>query len=651
MTPGPRIETRWVCIAASDQTRLAAQLSSYFNDPGVYFPVFQFPDLDRPHEDAPAKDGYFTQIIGKRAATWINNSLARIQPDHIILLGLSDASASYLRAVLPAEKLVVVKTATELLALPFALDKPEPLTCRPSQVVEGLLRAKSQRVPLAFSDNAPDLPCQKLDGKSGLILLENTFDIGEVATINYAAFIDADVAIVPEVQREDIQSLPRQLHTWANDRSSPALRETRKKITDRIKGLDFTKYQFATFFTVGLPYGLILDNIIPFTHVPNGPYCGVFIANSIIEANAPMEIGNALLFAIDEFITDETKDVTRALDQSNFFVTELIGKDATYNNLDKFGAHLPYDLLHICSHGGEADGYFVKQQFADRDGKPHTIEYFEVVSFSEEAAAEPGKVRVERKIIFAALDGVPWVDRPLSKYAHYVGDDMMKALKEDKDKLKRTPVSIPIALSCHIKCYQSFHQGAFDHLAAFSSPIVFNNSCSSSHELAGLFIGAGARVYIGTLWNVGNQTAVSAATTFYAKLLTDGNVLDAFRMMLRSITNKKYRHVYIMWGLHFSSLPRPVKKSDDRIIHGLLANYSMWVEKFATTKESEVKRNCVPILRFLQSEIRRRLTPEQLKLKLQDILGQQEEVERATLYDEQELNELTMSEEADAAPQ
>jgi hypothetical protein len=242
------METRWACIAASDQTRLAAQLSSYFNDPGIYLAVFEFPDLDRPHEEVLGRDGYFTQIIGKRVVTWVNNSLARIQPDHIILLGLSDASASYIHAVLPAERLVVVDTEAQLLALPFAAGKPEPLKCKPSQAIEGLLRAKSQNVPLAFSENAPDLPCQKLDGKAGLILLENAFDIGEVATINYAASIDADVVIVPEVQREEIQSLPRQLQAWSKDRSSPALRETRKKITKRIEGLDFTKYQFATFF-------------------------------------------------------------------------------------------------------------------------------------------------------------------------------------------------------------------------------------------------------------------------------------------------------------------------------------------------------------------------------------------------------------------
>ena len=81
----------------------------------------------------------------------------------------------------------------------------------------------------------------------------------------------------------------------------------------------------------------------------------------------------------------------------------------------------------------------------------------------------------------------------------------------------------------------------------------------------------------------------------------------------------------------------------------LLASYFLWVKTFATTKEPEIKRNCMPILRFLQSEIGRRLTPEQLKLRLQDILGEQEEIERAALYEEPELGELILSEPADAA--
>jgi hypothetical protein len=76
------------------------------------------------------------------------------------------------------------------------------------------------------------------------------------------------------------------------DHSSDAFRELRKMITDRIKGIDFSKYQFASFFTTGLPYDLVLENIIPFTHFPNGVYCDVLISDSIIEAITPMEIGS-----------------------------------------------------------------------------------------------------------------------------------------------------------------------------------------------------------------------------------------------------------------------------------------------------------------------------------------------------------------------
>ena len=57
----------------------------------------------------------------------------------------------------------------------------------------------------------------------------------------------------------------------------------------------------------------------------------------------------------------------------------------------------------------------------------------------------------------------------------------------------------------------------------------------------------------------------------------------------------------------------------------------------------------MPILRFLQSEIGRRLTPEPLEQRLQDILGEHEEIERATLYEGPELNELIVRDEADSA--
>ena len=168
MTSALKIEQRWVCIAAADQIALAAQLSSYFNEPGTYFALFEFPSVERPYEEIPTKDGYFSQIIGKRAATHINNCLAQIQPASIILLGLSSVAQTYLRAVIPEHMLVTANTEAELLALSFAAGS-EPLNCKPSQAIEGLIAAKAAKKPLAFADDAPDMPSRYYVVRKGLL--------------------------------------------------------------------------------------------------------------------------------------------------------------------------------------------------------------------------------------------------------------------------------------------------------------------------------------------------------------------------------------------------------------------------------------------------------------------------------------------------
>jgi hypothetical protein len=123
----------------------------------------------------------------------------------------SAAASSYLRAVFPAERLIVINTEADLLAQPFVPGNTNPLNCKPSQPIEGLLDATLQGRPLRFDPDAPDLPAQSVKGKTGLILLENPAEISEVAVINYATAIDADVIIMPGVDRDAIQMLPRRL--------------------------------------------------------------------------------------------------------------------------------------------------------------------------------------------------------------------------------------------------------------------------------------------------------------------------------------------------------------------------------------------------------------------------------------------------------
>jgi hypothetical protein len=310
------------------------------------------------------------------------------------------------------------------------------------------------------------------------------------------------------------------------------------------------------------------------------------------------------------------------LANNNFETTLLLGEEATNENLSKYGSYLPYDILHVCSHGGETDGYFLKKTFSDRAGNEHTIEVFEVVSVAP--ALDPENLMVERKIIFAALNGVPWVDEPLGRYPRYVGDDLMKALSDD-NKDVRTPVNVPIGLSCHIKCHKSFHQGIFDQVACHAHPVVFNNSCSSSHELASSFLGAGARAYLATLWKIGSTTAKAAAIVFYTTVLAGESLLAGFVAMTRSIKAERYKNNYIFWGLHFSRLRRPPVKSDATILAGLIDSYGMWVDKFSKIKEEEMKTRIASTLLFLRNEIMRRVPIE----RLNQMMGEAPEVERS----------------------
>jgi hypothetical protein len=246
LLPPPKIEKRWTCIAHYEATALAAQLSSYFNEPGVYFPVFLFPGVSQAFQEVPTTDGYFGQVIGKRAATHINNCLAQIQPNRIILLGLSDDAQSYVRAVLPANMLIVVNTEEELLKLPFVARAGQPFKCKRSEAIHGLIAAKRERRPLAFDDNAPALAAKQTIGANGLVVIENDFQVSEVAIANYATSIGADIVIVDPIDRLEIQSLPRQLQAWSKDRSSQALKDVRRKITDRVKNIDFKRYEIRT---------------------------------------------------------------------------------------------------------------------------------------------------------------------------------------------------------------------------------------------------------------------------------------------------------------------------------------------------------------------------------------------------------------------
>jgi len=609
----PHIETRCVCIATHGQAALAAVVSSHFSESGVYFPVFEFPSIDVPYSPSSdfGKDGYLGRILGDRAAHEINNCLARLQPGSILLVGMTENQRSYLHALLPTEKLIEINSLDDVPArLPISLPMTDPVRCKAAQLSEGLLLAKFSYKPLVIDERAPLLPAKHLHGGEGLLLIENDTSVPDMAAINYGFAISADVVLVPAIDKDQARSLPRQLEAWSKDKSHHEFAWVKRAASKRLRDVNLATYKFATFFTNGLPYGLFIGNVIPCSHVMKELDCGLFITDALVNEHAPFGLASAVVFSPELFASEETEYISKLLDSNNYTVTNLVGKKATVKQLTNYGSHFPYDLMHICAHGGETDGYFAVQEFTDRNGKSHRLEFYEVVGFSPTGG---DMVKVHRKLIFKSFDGFPWMSPPLNSYPHYVFEDMMVATKLDADRVRRVPFKSKIALSCHIQCADSIHQGEFHGLGGFGHPFVFNNTCSSSHEIAAVIIRSGARSYVGTLWSVGNETAERAAKAFYESLVQQGNLLSAFFAMNKTIINKQYENVYIFWGLHLSTLPKISVKSDAKIFADLIGLYLSYAKKIQTTSDPEVRRNSIPIARFLADEIMQRFTPERLK--------------------------------------
>src|SRR5262249_42936405 len=138
---------------------------------------------------------------------------------------------------------------------------------------------------------------------------------------------------------------------------------------------------------------------------------------------------------------------------------------------------------------------------------------------------------------------------------------------------------------------------------------------------------AGARAYVGTLWNIGNLTARKAAKVFYKEVGANKSLMDGCNTMNASIDNDKYRDIYVFWGLHFSSLKssESVSAAKQRVFNVLFNSFFGWLSKYRTTEDAVVRKNCVPILKFIYREINADFAPNNLRALEDEVRGNVED--------------------------
>lgn len=549
MLTAPTINKSVVCI--TNDFILAAVISSYFQKPSEYFSVFWYPEVQKEPENV------IEEYVINFAQVHISNRIRSLKPEVIICAGLSDTQKKFTEKLSP--QVISISSHKEIdirLNTLVTQDFNGELRANKHNLLIGLHLAGNQGKKLVYDPSAPKLPRMDVTGKEGVLVLEKSDDIGAICAVNYALSADLDLAIIKSVTADQLKTATR-----AVSGKDAAKRDRAKaNILKRLRSVPISLYKNAVFCTDGLPYAYAIENSIPSSHVPIR-YSPFFIFDNIADFHVD-SFGSFLSFSPEEFELEEMDTIENLLSQHQYSVKSLRGEQATSRNFEQHAEYYPYDLLHICTHGGETDGYYVIERINDRFGGEHVIEYYEVVSFRlSSEIGDDGKpmVVVARKMLWRKLDGMEWGSKRLRKNVpDHVFQDLVAHLEsrtEDEDNVIRTPVNYPIEGGCYIKCVDGLHQGMFRCLAATSTPIIFNNSCASWSEIAKHTLSMGCKAYIGTLYPIGNGVAKDSAELFYKLCLEEERgIMEAVHEVNRRIENRSYQNIYHYWGLPFTRI-------------------------------------------------------------------------------------------------
>ena len=603
-TKPPRINHRIACIVDRDAKVLAAVISSYLYQSGSYLPLFLFPTLEVSRSDeAPfMSESYVAYLMGEHSAIMIGNSLARMGAcECVILAGLNEHQKSYIHLPYQIKTLEITSVSDIPQKLsPLVGPGKGKLKCKESDILSGLYIAQKREKRLVIDPNARALP-EIVGLQNGVVIVENMAEASPVIAINYASSVDASMMVVDPLAANAGRAVQKWIQDWKEHGDETQLQKLKDAVFQRIGSTSFLQFEYATFFTEGLPYSLMLENVIPCSHVHLSFRPDLFIMNNIMFHNGE-PFHAAVVFSPVFFPDEETNWLCGFFNYNKYYLRPLIGKDATLAKLDFHAQYFPYDLMHICSHGGEVDGYEMSGQFTDADGNSHIAEFDEVVGFTP-VPDKPGMVSVHRKVFPRKLDGFDWMSAELERQdiPKHVYREMWKWMLELRGRRKKKD---RIAMSCAIACVDSIHQGQFDALASYSSPVIFNNTCWSWYEVAAFFLDCGARGYIGTLWAIDNEAAVLAAKRFYENVLS-GSVLTAFHKAGKAIESTASKDIYLYWGLHFSTLSpgHSIEASQNEVCKECSLAIARWIRKIGSTKNAEIRKNSIRVLKSMFNEV------------------------------------------------
>jgi hypothetical protein len=567
-----------ILVIAGD-ARLAALVSCALARPGYYLGVVDGPRLARADRDS--------EVIRR------NNAAARVKAAGIVLAGLPDDEFTAMSQALPIRRTLEIKTEAGAKALmtPEGAGDP-PLRWGRDRLGVGLLLALRAQRTMVFDDEiAPADDAPSLSGH--LVVCEAEDDLVQVVAANYAFALGAGLVIIPKVEDQDAEALLERLYGLYEYRdTAPA--DIITEVTDRLRGmcgdLQFPEGASLTFISRRLPYGFAHPEV-PSTHLFAYPDLGIAIINGFA-AEQPGTPGVNVALMIDpaEVHAAEIEPTAKALSGRGLFVSARHGAAADVTTVEHAVSMYPYDLLLFATHCGDAPGYRWTYEFRDSEGLDRRLVVDVAVGVGR--TDDPERLAVMQHSRFRELDGVAW-DDPEKAEKLYVGRAILDWLDRTGHEEPLAPVEKAdigrVAGSAALKMHDHLYLPHPTSLAGQGTPLILNNACSSWHELASRFTFAGARGYIGTLFEVTSAEAYEIAVCLLGEEFGRALPLALWKAQAR-VYGTGTRRPYIMTGVYPQRLRAKRQDTPAIITARLEQGLAYWRRELARSRSESNER-------------------------------------------------------------
>lgn len=481
-------------IIFADAAKLAAQLSCVFAHRGTYLPVCDGPRIQRPDGDS--------EVVRR------HNAAARAKSKRVLLAGLADDSAQLITSSLVRSKAVEICRIGSVgeIAKSFPPDGGEPIVWGDDRIGIGLLKALRERRRITFEPGTS--PAYSLPSKGRhLVVCEDGEEISQVIAANYAYALGAGLHIIPAVGRERADEILEAFYRLSDKDSGLSPAEAQQRLRQELLAIcgSLPVPELGSITFIGrLPYGFAYPEY-PTTHLFDYPDLGCAVVNGFAAEQDGMP-GTGVVTLVDPGTTPapEIEAAVRLLRPRRAFIRGYQDEGASVRRVSEMLEHFPYDLLIIATHCGDSNGYRWTYEFTDSEGIPRVLVVDIAIGIAR--TDDPDMLKVGHFIRFISLDGVDWSD-PAAKAQLYVGqaihDFTLLTAQGPKELMpvKKETVSRVVGSSAMMMSDSNL-LFAYPTIADVGTPIIINNACLSWHRLAGDMTFAGARAYVGTLFEV-----------------------------------------------------------------------------------------------------------------------------------------------------